>query len=493
MNCITKFKQINTVTVNRGSNNETYIFNNGSQLLSNKINDKTINEYEYDVQGRLIKTDSKEVNETIKYQYDDNDNIISESHYEYKQPELKYKNDYGYNEDNWNMLLTDYNGEHIEYDEIGNPISYINGSSMKWHQGRLLSEFKKQNNLTNYTYNSKGYRVSKCVNGITTNYLLEDNKIIAEETLGKVIWYSYDNLDKPIGFECDGHKYYYHKNIKNDIIKICDESGNEIVEYVYDDWGKVTNIIGDKDLGNRNCFRYRSYYYDEESGFYYLQSRYYDSEIGRFINADENMASYNAYAYCSNNPINYVDYEGHSGTITYYCLAIAFVGFVALVAYFALVNFMQLWKDYYAPAISRVIGGLIDIGSRITSSIASDVYNSAEQVSLYIGSRIRAYEADPAYKSSHEVHHIVAQTASAAQPARDKLQAIGMSVHDSANLVSLRTGMHKHLHTPIYYNFVNMYIVNAYNAAPGRESSAIYQALSQLRMYLLAISAGCPF
>lgn len=483
----------NTVNVSNGANQEAYLFDNSGQLIKNSINGKTRNEYTYDVQGRLKRTDSRELNETILYEYDTNDNIIRESHYEYKKDILKYSNDYRYDEDNWNMLLTEYNGKQIKYDEIGNPTTYINGESFKWDQGRVLSEIAKEDKVIKYFYNSDGYRVSKNIDGVITNYLLEDSKIVAEETKGKVIWYSFDTSDIPIGFEYNNQKYYYQKNIKNDIISIYDETGNKVVEYIYDDWGKVVNIVGDKELGNMNHFRYRSYYFDEESGFYYLESRYYDCETGRFINADENMVTYNAYAYCNNNPINFVDYTGHSATITYYCLAIAFVGILALVAYFQLVNFMELWRNYFAKDLSRLVSGLLNISSRITSAIASSVYGIADSVSLYIADKIRAYASDPAFKSSHEVHHIVAQTAAAAKPARDKLEAIGMSVHDSANLVALRTGMHKHLHTPVYYNFVNMYIVNAYNASPGRESSAIRQALNQLRMFLLAISAGCPF
>ena len=117
-------------------------------------------------------------------------------------------------------------------------------------------------------------------------------------------------------------QYYYAKNLQKDIIGILDSDGNCVVEYVYNPWGDITSITGSmKDtLGNLNPFRYRSYYYDNETGFYYLQSRYYDPTVCRFINADDlsylgedgNSLSYNLFAYCGNNPVKNYDPSGHS-------------------------------------------------------------------------------------------------------------------------------------------------------------------------------------
>ena len=110
-----------------------------------------------------------------------------------------------------------------------------------------------------------------------------------------------------------------------DILAIIDNQGTVVVEYEYSAWGVILSVTGTlaTTLGKINPFRYRSYYYDEETGFYYLQSRYYDPEICRFINADDpitlfvepnSLIRYNLFAYCNNSPVNYSDHTGHFGT-----------------------------------------------------------------------------------------------------------------------------------------------------------------------------------
>jgi RHS repeat-associated protein len=119
-----------------------------------------------------------------------------------------------------------------------------------------------------------------------------------------------------------GNNYYYICNLQNDIIGILDSAGTQVVSYVYDSWGKLISISGSaKDMiGVKNPFRYRGYYYDMESGLYYLNSRYYDPEIGRFLNADapkiidggnDHILENNLFAYCFNNPVNMTDDTGH--------------------------------------------------------------------------------------------------------------------------------------------------------------------------------------
>ncbi len=117
-----------------------------------------------------------------------------------------------------------------------------------------------------------------------------------------------------------------------DVISITDAQGNELVEYEYDEWGKVIITIAenqsDEVIANINPIRYRGYYYDTETGYYYLQSRYYDPSICRFINADmpniiggyknESIRSNNCFAYCINDPINFVDVSGNYRTY-YFC------------------------------------------------------------------------------------------------------------------------------------------------------------------------------
>ena len=130
----------------------------------------------------------------------------------------------------------------------------------------------------------------------------------------------YDANDEPVGFTVnDSASYFYVKNLQGDVLAIVDKTGAEKVSYVYDAYGQIVSMTGDATLQKLNPCTYRGYYYDAETGLYYLQSRYYNPEWGRFINADvaevlnisqENPVSANLFAYCKNNPVNMVDQSG---------------------------------------------------------------------------------------------------------------------------------------------------------------------------------------
>ena len=121
----------------------------------------------------------------------------------------------------------------------------------------------------------------------------------------------------------DAEQYFYIRNAQSDIIEILDSDWTQVVSYTYDTWGKLISITGDKALGEKNPYRYRGYRYDTETGYYYLQSRYYNPEWGRFLNADglvstgQGFIGYNMFAYCLNSPVNRRDDNGlRSGCIT---------------------------------------------------------------------------------------------------------------------------------------------------------------------------------
>jgi RHS repeat-associated protein len=123
-----------------------------------------------------------------------------------------------------------------------------------------------------------------------------------------------------LSLNLNGTEYFYVSNLQGDIIEIVDINGNRLVTYQYDAWGNLENYsdYSGVNLASKNPYRYRSYRYDNETGYYYLQSRYYDPSIGRFISADnvgylgagENLTSYNLYAYCGNNPVMKLDPSG---------------------------------------------------------------------------------------------------------------------------------------------------------------------------------------
>ncbi|EYE87143.1 hypothetical protein Q428_14995, partial [Fervidicella metallireducens AeB] len=131
--------------------------------------------------------------------------------------------------------------------------------------------------------------------------------------------YSYDSSDNLISMNLNGVEYYYIRNGQGDIIGLFDNTGTQVVSYSYDSWGKLISTTGTlaSTVGQKNPYRYRGYRFDTETGFYYLQSRYYNPEWGRFINEDAivgnmgELLSYNMFAYCMNNPINLVDKNGY--------------------------------------------------------------------------------------------------------------------------------------------------------------------------------------
>ena len=126
---------------------------------------------------------------------------------------------------------------------------------------------------------------------------------MAQKTGDTWMHFLYDETGAAIGFRYNGGIYIFTKNLQGDILSVVNAfSGETAASYVYDSWGKVVSATGT--LAEVNPIRYRGYYYDTETGLYYLQSRYYDPEMGRFINADEfintNLSEINIYLYCAN-------------------------------------------------------------------------------------------------------------------------------------------------------------------------------------------------
>ena len=134
---------------------------------------------------------------------------------------------------------------------------------------------------------------------------------------GHTLYFTYDASGTPLALDYDGHKFYYITNLQGDVISIVNGNGTEFVRYTYDAWGNVTTDGSATNLRFYNPLRYRGYVYDEETGLYYLQSRYYNPEIGRFINGDgftstgQGVLGNNMFAYCGNNPVIYTDKHGN--------------------------------------------------------------------------------------------------------------------------------------------------------------------------------------
>ena len=272
--------------------------------------------YIYDEAGQLIKEFSASNGKGYKYTYDAGGNIISKEKIANGGASITDTvGTYTYGDSNWKDLLTAYNGKTITYDEIGNPLTYYNGTKFTWTMGRRLeSATSSGGTKITYTYNADGLLTSKKKGSIEYYYYWNGDKLTAITDNGNTWYFRYDG-DTPIGLEFDGVEYYYVTNLQGDIIAILNDSGECVAEYSYDAWGNCTVTKDTDTIAYDNPLRYRGYYYDFDTGFYYLQSRYYDANTGRFINADApemiSQGVYNLFSYCDNNPVNKIDPTGH--------------------------------------------------------------------------------------------------------------------------------------------------------------------------------------
>ena len=321
-----------TVRNDSGSTLDNVTYNYTYDVLGNIV---TISEgstlkvkYYYDSLNQLTREDNAYLNKTITYSYDLGGNLTSVKEYAYQTGSTVFgtattTNSYTYGDVGWKDKLTAYNGNTITYDAIGNPLSYYNGYSFTWTQGRRLATATNSSNTISYAYNSDGVRIKKTVNGTVTNYTLDGTKVIKETTGSDTVWYYYDESGTPVAFRLNNTLYLYEKNLQGDIIAIRNTAGTKLVSYVYNAWGKVTatNVAGTTEGTNliaKNPYLYRGYRYDTETGLYYLNSRYYDPQTGRFINADVFVSTGlsvlcgNMFAYCLNNPANCVDMYGYA-------------------------------------------------------------------------------------------------------------------------------------------------------------------------------------
>ena len=328
--------QINSGTIK--TYNYTYDSANANITKITSADGTIQNQYTYDALGRLLREDNLNAGRTYVYTYDSDGNILTKTTYGFTTAigtpttTMYSRYVYTYGNSSWGDQLTAYRGNSISYDAVGNPTSYYNGNRIyfAWTNGNNLASAKKNSVTTSYTYNDSGIRTSKNVGGIEHTYTLDGSIILSEAYDGKLFLYYYDEKGAPIGmayrknsFEADVFEYYlFEKNFQGDITGIYREDGTQVVWYGYDAWGNSISgsyLPNYDDIYEANPFRYRGYYYDNETGFYYCGSRYYDPVIGRFINPDSTntlmntpmaYTDKNLYAYCDNNPVMRVDNGG---------------------------------------------------------------------------------------------------------------------------------------------------------------------------------------
>lgn len=315
---LTNYVQEYKIAIPNNNIKYTYEYDEIGNIKVIKENNLEVASYEYDIASRLIKENNNLLDFTKIYEYDDMGNILLIKEYDYKNEETVRKtisreyDDFG--------RLTKYKNWLIPYDINNNPTLLM---------GKIIV-FDKVKNLARYgnatfKYDTNGIRSEKKYGNVTTRYTTLNKKIIEERNDNYSIKYYY-GLNGIVGFKCNDIYYTYLKDLMNNIVGILDEDANLVTTYVYDAWGNhiVYDSTGIENtdptfIGNINPFRYRGYYYDVETNLFLVSSRYYSPELCRWISPDdieyldpESVNGLNLYCYCFNNPIMYIDPDGHS-------------------------------------------------------------------------------------------------------------------------------------------------------------------------------------
>lgn len=243
-----------------------------------------------------------------------------------------------------------------------------------------------------YSYNADGLRTERSSDNLTYSYVYSGDKLVRMTVDGNDMDFFYDANGTPYALKYMGSTYYYITNLQGDVVSIVDETGLTIALYEYDAWGNILKETGS--LALRNPLRYRGYVYDQETRLYYLNSRYYDPAVGRFINFDNqlpltysNIAEYNLFSYCLNNPINVTDPDGH----------------------------WPLWKFDIEKAINDLLAVLIKVVCLVTSAQIMTSNSSSHDINRrpYTGAPGSTYRAPngdtrtygPDGKPQHDYDH----------------------------------------------------------------------------------------
>ena len=391
-----------TSTVGTTSSSYTYTYDSFGNIRTITDSAGLVTRYYYDDQQQLIRENNPYTNKTYVYTYDRGGNRTSKTTYTYTTGSLSdltgTTTNYTYEGDR----LTAIDSTAIMYDDLGNPLTY-GSTTFAWQNGRQLASISMNYGAMVYSfeYNDSGIRTSKTVNGIEHVYTLNGSQIVTESWVQNnveyYIVYLYDESGAPIGMQyrtsnyawAEFDNFYFEKNLFGDVVAVYNESGTKIGSYKYDAWGACTvsvestaSTLEKKVVRMLNPFRYRGYYYDTETGFYYLQSRYYNPQWGRFLNADGyinangDLIGFNMYAYCSNNPVMYVDPSGRCfewlGDV---------IDFIVEVVDFVLNELSVIWGAVSEIATWVDAGLSIDnLDKRITSFQTQHTYNIVHKI-----------------------------------------------------------------------------------------------------------------
>lgn len=281
---------VTSYTYDKAGNRQTQVVTSGGNA--------TVTIYTYNEQNRLLNTTTINAGakEKVVYSYDNNGNTVSSTRTVVKPAAAG---------------TTASVGISLEGQSASKEVT-LNQYDV-WNQ--LVKTTVGDKTITN-TYNGDGLRDSKTVNGLTTRYFYEYDKVVLElngDGSERARNVQGTNL---ISRTADGQTGYYFYNGHGDVTSLQDENGQQLASYYYDAFGNIESVIDSV----YNPYRYAGYYYDEETDTYYLLARFYDPTTARFLSEDtyrgnpNDPLSLNLYTYAFNNPVSYIDLDGHAGT-----------------------------------------------------------------------------------------------------------------------------------------------------------------------------------
>jgi len=371
--------------------------------------------YAYDSQNQLIRENNEFAGKTWVWTYDDAGNILKREEYAYTTGELGEVLDtvvYTYGDDSWGDLLTAYDGATITYDEIGNPLS--DGTwTYTWERGRQLASMSDGTTTWTYTYDADGMRTSR-TNGTDTYTYVYNGGLLTQMTKGEdTLFFTYDALGMPATVTHNGTVYFYLTTLQGDVLAIVDANDNIVAEYITDAWGKVCAAYIDPDcpIAELNPLIYRGYVYDIETGLYYLQSRYYSPEVGRFINADglastgQGLTGSNMFAYCANSPVITRDESGFAFDVVVDVVS-AVISLGELIVCPSWANFGYLLWDIGSAFVPFLPGSYIAKGGKLAIKIASKLDDLMDGSRLLTGTYNKLKNLFRGMKGI-ELHHLI--------------------------------------------------------------------------------------
>ena len=389
----TERQQLRYEYADRAEGEETYLSGRIGKITNETTN--AYQTYSYDSKGYVSRYYNSGSGEEYSYTYDGLGRLTTDGVKEYTYDHLNNVTRiesggnltelYGYAMRPTQLAITVENGsmKYYRYDEQGNMTLYKGGSfsdtdNLYWTRGNLLS-YGSIGGYFNYRYGPDNLRYYKLAQGKITKYYWSGNTLMGESTGESYTQYIYD-ASGIAGMICEGSYYYFEKNLFGDVVKAYDANGTEVAAFRYDAYGNILYESGS--MAEKVKIRYRGYYYDAETGFYYLQSRYYAPSICRFISSDQYElistlsqipGQLNLYAYCNNNPVMFTDESGYFWD-TLFDIGFIIWGIVDLVN-----GGWKDWKNWVAlvvdillaaiPFVPAGVGQVVKVGNKVDNII----------------------------------------------------------------------------------------------------------------------------